>query len=80
LLGQVVWANTQKNNDLIVEIEVKFMERPTAKKRAIALILIEFSLPLLLGTFIHPNLELSTSTGLVMWQINQVIRSKRDRS
>ncbi|MEQ8969880.1 MAG: hypothetical protein RIE73_05735 [Coleofasciculus sp. C1-SOL-03] len=56
------------------------MERPTAKKRAIALILIEFSLPLLLGTFIHPNLELSTSTGLVMWQINQVIRSKRDRS
>ncbi|MEQ8959623.1 MAG: hypothetical protein RLP02_17155 [Coleofasciculus sp. C2-GNP5-27] len=56
------------------------MTRPTPKKRAIALILIEFSLPLLLGTFIHPNLELSTSAGFVVWQISQVISSKRDRS
>lgn len=55
------------------------MTHPTAKKRAIALILIDFSLPLLLGTFIHPNLELSTSAGFVMWQISQVICSKRDR-
>lgn len=79
LLGQFEWGRTQKNNDLVLDWEVKSVKRQNSKQiKAIAFILIEFTLPILFG-LIDPALEQLVSTYLVTWEICQVLQEEEEQ-
>ncbi len=54
------------------------MKAKSSKTKAIAFILIEFALPILLG-LIHPALEVGSNACFIVWHIGQVIVEKKEQ-